>query len=70
MKKPTMTLADVQQALDLQNGHLEAAYRALTDVRGDAPIAIAVDAFERLREACRVESPPRVATKPTHGIRC
>jgi hypothetical protein len=70
MEKPTMTLQDIQRALDTQDGQLEAACRALTELRQDEPIAVSGSAFESLRETCGIRDRPNTASGPTSGIRC
>lgn len=70
MEKPAMTLQDIQRALDAQDGQLEAAYRALTELRREAPIAVPLGAFEALRETCGTRDRPNDVSGPPGGIRC
>jgi hypothetical protein len=70
MKKPTMTLQDVERALSEQDEQLQAAYRALTERNGEPPVAPTDSALEGLDEACRPRPLPSTASQPANGIRC
>jgi hypothetical protein len=70
MRKPTMTLQDIQRALAEQDCHLKAAYRALTDPSRDASLTLHAGAFARLADACEATPAPRNALNPHGGIRC
>jgi hypothetical protein len=70
MKRPTMSLRDVQRILDEQNRSLLAAYRALDEGPAGRPIAPSTRALERLREACAVGPIPATTIKVPNGIRC
>jgi hypothetical protein len=70
MRKPTMTLQDVQRILDDQNRHLQAAYRALIDESAGRPIAPPVRALDQLRDVCDARTMPSTPPGPANGIRC
>jgi hypothetical protein len=70
MRKPAMTLQDIERALEEQDRDLHAAYRTLTDQSGAPPIALPAGAIERLHEACGVQRRSGGAPIPASGIRC
>jgi hypothetical protein len=70
MKQPAMTLREVQRILERQDDELQAAYRALTEQTSEPPIALPIQALERLQEACGVRPMPSTTPKPASGIRC
>ena len=70
MKKPAMTLQEVQQILEDQDRDLQAAYRALNEESAGLPIVSSAQAIARLSEMCRARPTPAPAPKPASGIRC
>ena len=69
MRKPTMSLHDVQRILSDQDRDLQTAYRALKET-ADLTVMPSAEALKRLREVCAVR-PLAAATKnASTGIRC
>jgi hypothetical protein len=70
MRKPTMTLEDIQRALEEQDCQLRAACRELADEGSERKLAITLRAFESLASACEQQLPSRNHPKPCSGVRC
>jgi hypothetical protein len=70
MKKPAMSLRDVQRILQEQDRDLHAAYRTLREETASQAIAPSAQAIERLREVCSARCVRATATEPSNGIRC
>jgi hypothetical protein len=70
MRKPAMTLQDIERALGEQDRDLQAAYRTLTDQSSTPPIALPAGALDRLCDACDAKPSLTSASNPHRGIRC
>jgi hypothetical protein len=69
MRKPTMTLEDIQRALEDQDCQLQAACRELAERDRAASIAVPETALDHFRNACAPLQPMRKPTAFT-GIPC
>jgi hypothetical protein len=69
MRKPTMSLHDVQRILADQDRDLQAAYRALKE-RTDLTVMPSAEALKGLREVCAVRPLAGATKNAPHSIRC
>ena len=69
MRKPTMSLHDVQRILADQDRDLQAAYRALKE-RTDLTVMPSAEALKGLRDVCAVRPLAATSKNAPHGIRC
>jgi hypothetical protein len=70
MKTTATTLEAVQRALEEQDRHLDAAYRVLTDQHSGRPVAIPIEAIDRLGDLCEPRVSVRTLSKASSGVRC
>ncbi|MDP8998778.1 MAG: hypothetical protein M3O46_01555 [Myxococcota bacterium] len=70
MKTETTTLEDVKRALEEQDRHLDAAYRAATDPHRHSAMTVSAEAIEHLRDVCEPRLSLRKLSKPFSGVRC
>jgi hypothetical protein len=66
----TTTLEDVQRALEEQDRHLDAAYRAATAHPRHSSMTVSANAIEHLQDVCEPRSSLRELSKPFSGVRC
>jgi hypothetical protein len=70
MRKPTMTLEDIQRALEEQDGQLRDACEELANEASERKLAVTLRAFESLASPCEQNLPSPNPPKPFSGVRC
>ena len=70
MKTPTMTLAEIERALEAQNRELEAAFEEFRLRNRGQKVAVSLESLRRLRELGEVPTRTPRPSDRAAGIRC